>query len=146
MSELSVAATWIYETLAGDATLVALIASAPGRPGDPGIYDEKAEQGAAFPLVLFQDNNPEDVLGVGARRLMQSGEWLVRVVGQTRSYESLVTIADRIDTLLHLQDGSVSGGAVEGCHRERPYRLAYDVEGVEYREMGGFYYLYAKES
>lgn len=145
MSELSVAATWIYETLAGDSTLVAAIASAPGRD-EPGIYDEKAEQGATFPHVIFQDNGPDDVLGVGARRLIQSGEWLVRVVGQTRSYESLVTIADRIDTLLHLQDGSVSGGAVEGCHRERPFRMAYDVEGKPYREMGGFYHLYAKET
>lgn len=146
MSELEIAAKWIYATLAADETLTGLIANAPNG-SDPGIYRDSREQGSAFPCIVFQHMEGDDVLGVGARRIMHDCPWLIRAVKRDcRSYSDLSAIADRIDALLHRQSGSVTGGSVQGCYRVQPYALAYQHEGVECRELGGIYHIYAQEA
>ncbi len=40
---------------------------------------------------------------------------------------------------LHDKEGTVAGGTIYECLRERAFSLVEDVEGVQYRHLGGFY-------
>ena len=137
-----VAADWIYQTLAADETLTALLASAPS--GGPGIYDTDAEEGAPYPYVVFNLHDPNSVKGMGARRVWLDGLWIVRGVDECESFEELEAIADRIDALLHLQSGTVEAGRAE-AFQEDPFELAYAGGGRKFRELGGAYRVYAQE-
>lgn len=137
-----VAAAWLYETLAGDATLAGMLAVAPS--GGPGVYDTEAEEGATFPYVVFDAREQSSVLGTGARRVWQDGVWIVRGVAEGESFGELEGIANRIDALLHRQSGTVEGGRAE-AFQEDPFELAYSIGGRKFRELGGAYRVYAQE-
>lgn len=127
---------WLYERLAGDATLSGLVG---GR-----IYAFVAPQGTAFPFVVFAHQGGHDVLGVGPARVMVSLLYQVKAVGQTAAVADLQPVADRIDALLHGASGAVPDGTILACVREQAIEEAEVDDGVQYRHVGGLYRLIAQ--
>jgi hypothetical protein len=132
MAESARARSWLYQTLANDATLTPLI----GRR----IYSGRAEQGATFPYVIVQLLSPgNDLIVVGSARIWSDMLWLVKAVNRGTSTAALEPIADRIDALLHAKSGTVVGGVVHVAVRERPHELPERTDGVDYVNLGGEY-------
>lgn len=134
MSETVAIDKWLYSVLHADATLLA------AAPGD--VHADAAPRGTAFPLVIFSLQDAFDGMGVNGTRILVRATYQVKVVGQGASYNALDTAASRIDTLLHRTSGAVSGGTIYGCVRVEPLRYREDIDGVEYRHLGGFYELH----
>jgi hypothetical protein len=129
---------WLYQTLTGDTTLMALVTD---------VHTWPVPQGAALPYVLFQEQAARDVQGMGAERLWATGSWLVRVVSESASWGGdLEAAAKRIDTLLQAQGGTVSGGTVFVCVREHPFRLVESAQSRQFRHLGGIYRIMARQS
>ena len=138
--------SWITSTLQNDA---ALTAAAPGGVHAWPVLDEEK----VFPVVVFEyQPGSEDVNGVGARRIMVSAVYLVRVIGRECGIEDLKTAADRMDTLLTaaietpaspgVTPGTNTPG-VMGCYREQPFSMVEVDEGVRYPHLGGLYRILA---
>lgn len=130
--ETTAAERWLYETLAGDAELTALVSDR--------IFGYIAPIEAVFPLVVFQVQAGADVRGVGPTRIMSALTMVVRGVDRGQSFVGLEAIADRIDALLQGR----SGVGVLGCVRLEPLALAEVVDGIQYRHLGGIYQMYVQ--
>lgn len=128
---------WLYATLTGDTTLMALVT---------GVYTWPVPQDTALPYVLFQEQSARDMQGMGPMRIWSTGTWLVRIVAETRSWGgALETAANRLDVLLQAQSGTVTGGGrVFVCVREQPFRLVETVQSRQFRHMGGMYRIMAR--
>lgn len=128
---------WLTATLMGDATLAAAVGTR--------CYGYLAPQKATYPLLLFNLMDGDDVMGVGTARVMFTGLYQIKAVGQGPSFTAIKAIADRIDAVLHGATGSVVDGAILACTRERP--IAYvEVSGeTQYRHLGGLYRIIAQE-
>lgn len=127
---------WLYATLSGDVTLMALVS---------GVHNALASQGAALPYVVFNFQGGGDVRGVGPTRIMTSALYQVKAVGSGASYAGLKTAVDRIDVLLQGASGSVTDGWIYSCVREQP--IAYvetTTGGAQFRHLGGFYRIVAQ--
>ncbi len=127
---------WLYATLSGDVTLMALVS---------GVHNALAAQGAALPYVVFNFQGGGDVRGVGPTRIMTSALYQVKAVGSGASYAPLKSAVDRIDTLLQGASGSVTDGWIYSCVREQP--IAYvetTAGGAQFRHLGGFYRIVAQ--
>lgn len=133
--EAPAAEEWLYATLHGDATLMALVHGV--WPGG------EAPQGTAYPFVTFQQMAANDYAAVGAFRIWTNMLYLVKVVGETPDFASLNTAVARIDTLLHRGSGTAADGTVWSCVREQVIRLPETVQGKQYRTAGALYRLYA---
>ena len=131
MSETVAIDTWLYTVLHGDATLLA------AAPGD--VHADAAPRGSVFPLVIFALQDATDGMGVNGTRILTRATYIVKVVGQATGYKALDTAASRVDTLLHRASGSVVGGTIYSCVRTEPFQYREDLDGVEYRHLGGLY-------
>jgi hypothetical protein len=140
MNEMECARQFIYDKLAADGTLTALIGSSL-----PRIYPGMAEQGEAFPMIQIRWQG--QVGGGDTRTLNYERVWtrmrfLVVGIVDIRSYlDPLATIADKIDDLLERQTGSNSLGTVKHCVREAPYAKQYPEDGIIYTEQGAYFEL-----
>lgn len=140
MSETVIAEQWIYDELATDTTLMALIT---------GVYGYVAPDTAAYPFVIFSYlNDGEDELGVGGVTLLSLLRYVIRVVDDGESFVSMETAADRIKTLLHGKFGAApSGGTIVESIRVRPFATAEVLEGgTQIRQLGGVYQLRVQEA
>jgi len=128
---------WLYATLTGDTTLMALVT---------GVHTWPVLQDTPLPYVLFQEQSARDMQGMGPARIWVTGTWLVRIVAETRSWGgTLETTANRLDTLIQAASGTVTGGGrVFVCVREAPFRLVETVQSREFRHMGGIYRIMAR--
>lgn len=132
------ASSFIYSTLAGDATLNGLVGTK--------IYEAIAPPDAALPYVIFAEYSTREVLGMGANRLWADDMWIVRGVARQESYVTnpLKGIADRINALLHKSSGTDSYGTVWACVREERVRYPeIDEAGQQVRHLGGIYRIMA---
>ena len=131
---------WMVETLRGDATLTALLAS------NTSVYVGKAPQGAARPYVLIQLQVPRpDVVVVGAMRVMTDLGYLVRAIAEARTFSVPAAIAARVYTLLNGQSGSNADGTVLACVHEQPFEMVEDGPGgIELRHVGGEYRIHTQ--
>ncbi len=140
MNEMECARNFIYDKLAADGTLTALIGSSV-----PRIFPGMAEQGEAFPMVQVRWQG--QIGGGDTRTLNYSRVWtrmrflVVGVVEERNFIGSLATIADKIDDLLERQTGSNSYGEVKHCVREAPYSQQYERDSVIYTEQGAYFEL-----
>lgn len=129
---------FIRGQLAADTTLAAAI----GGTASPRIYESQAPQGAALPYVVFSPITwGEDVAEHAHYRIMQT--WLYQVVGHVENdFAQLETIANRIDAALDRTSGTVTGGTVLFCAREREIVPPPTNEaGIVFRQAGGEYRL-----
>lgn len=102
------------------------------------VYSNVAPQPAVYPLIVFSvQSGGNDLIVVGGERVWAAPLMWVRVIGKTASLTPIAATADAIDTALH----NTSGGVVASCIRESPFILAQEVDGVQYRHLGGFYRL-----
>jgi len=133
--ETAAAEEYLYSTLHGDGTLMALIHDVwPG-----GI----APQGTPYPFVTFQFMSGIDYAAVGAFRIWTNMLWLVKAVGETATFADLNAIVARIDTLLHRTSGTPVDGTVWSCTREQVINLPEVVSGKQYRTSGALWRIYA---
>lgn len=106
------------------------------------VYADIAPQGTPFPYILATNTDPgQDVMVVGASRVMVNAIWVVRGVAQGQQYSAtLKAIADRIDVLLHRKTAAiVGGGTLVASYREQPFRMPEVTNGISYRHLGGQY-------
>lgn len=139
--ELEIADQWLYETLAADDALAALV-------GDPKrIFADQADPGTTGLTVIFGVLSPDDVLtATGGERVMVDALYLVKAVASQDDAEDWLGVlrdaARRIDAVLHKAAGTAAGGFVFSCIRQRPFRLVENDEaGVQHRHRGGEYRL-----
>jgi hypothetical protein len=132
INESTLADTWLYATLHGDATLMALIT---------GVYADIAPLNATFPHVVFALQDAPEIQSINGTTILVAGTYLVKIVGEGPSYTALDPAYSRVHALLHRQHSSSASGYVYGCAREEIVRYAETVDGKQYRHLGGLYSL-----
>ena len=125
---------WLTTVLAGDSILSAAVS---GR-----VYGDMAPQNSTTPLVLFAFLGGADKV-VTLRTRLTNAIYLIRAVGTGSSFNSLRTIADRMDDLLVTslpdQGTIVEDIRVASCLREQPHQRKDMENGVPVVYLGGFY-------
>jgi hypothetical protein len=136
--ESVVADQFIYEKLAADAALTAIVGSR--------IYGDSVPQGAQYPYILFQFLSAVDRRTVGPNRLLTNMLYIVQVVDAATSYGGdMSTVAARIDAVLHASSGTTASGQAFACVREEQFRLVERLaDKTEIRRLGGRYRILAK--
>lgn len=130
---------WIYATLSSDATVVASVGTR--------IYRDVPPQGAAYPLIVYQEQPfVDDLVGLGGIRILTSALYLIKGIAKGESFIALEPVMDRVDTLIHAKAGSTSDATILSCVRERPYSITYEDMGVKYKQLGGFYRIQVQPS
>lgn len=123
---------WLYATLSGDATLAGLVDDRISGTLSPVLLET--------PYVTFLCQSPRDIIGVGGTRISTDNLYMVKAVAQTSTWDTLLPIAKRIDTLIDMTGHAVSyGGGSLTCKREMIHELAEVSEGLQYRHLGGIY-------
>lgn len=133
-AETTIIDEWLYATLTADAQVAAIVGNR--------VYNTVAPREATFPCIVFQHQASTDVAGVGALRIMVNALYVVRGIVEGRSFHR--SLASAIDAAIHRKDAILSGGEVLSCTREEPFSLAEDVDGAEYRHLGGIYRIYVQ--
>lgn len=107
------------------------------------LFNTAADQGAAFPRVVFKDVTPPAEGGIrynfGSRRV--STRYLFRIVGVVDELAGLTsgTIDNAIDDTLHDASLSLSPFALLVCRRVANVNEPITVDGRSFRERGGLY-------
>jgi hypothetical protein len=151
LNEPIAADQWIYSTLKADSALTALI----GGSTAPRIYNEQVPQdgpATLYPCIIYQMQSAVDVQIVGPRRFWSNMLYLVRGVHETGSYSgSLLTIAERIDEVLHAKPSPAGPpatnayGIIWACVSEQPFRLPEVQNGRNFRHQGRIFRIYASK-
>jgi hypothetical protein len=147
--ELSLYEAWVYTTLSSDTTLVAMLGTQPATIGGEGIFSGYAPKAAVFPAILIRyisQIGSGDLYVNGARRVWTRARYQIVAVDERTDYEGLVSAADRIDTLLSIQQAvPVTGGNIMQSIREFPFRRpVYEGANQEFRELGAFWDIIAQ--
>lgn len=130
MSETYSVDQWLYQNLASDATLTAVV----------GTRFHADEAASVFPYIQWTYISGTEVQGHSANTIFVNCLYLVKAVGKTRAYGDLIPLANRIHTLLHRKaSDTLAGDHILSCVREETYRLAELESGVSYRHLGGIY-------
>lgn len=132
-AETTLAERWLHTTLSADSALAAVVA---GR-----IYSYQAAARAALPYVVFHlQSGGQDIAVVGAHRVWADLLYAVKAVAEGESFGGGVeTAAGRIDALLHRGSGTVTGGKVLMCVRERPLAYVENAGDRRFQHLGGLY-------
>ena len=129
--------SWLYTTLAADATVASVVGTR--------IYAEEAPQGVTFPLVLFAHIGNTDVLRGLANSRMSKTIWLVRAVGAGFSTQgSLKTVADRFDPLLLKSNVVVDSVRINTVQHDQGH-VRKDLEnGIPTTYLGSYYLIFCQ--
>jgi hypothetical protein len=134
MIETATAEKWIFDTGTTDAIMIALVGTR--------WYNEGGPQGVTYPYVLYSHyaSNP-DTLGMGANRVLARLEYIICGIDNSRSYTRLTPIANQIDELFNMKGSIVipGYGMILYSRRFQPFKLAEDLDTVNYRRLGGRY-------
>ncbi len=120
---------FVYETLNADVGL-------QGK-----VHDALAPEGAVPPYVVFQQQAGTDVPTANGTRIMASLLYLVRVIGEGRSFAALKALANAVDQRLQRASGANVDGQIFSCVREQVLKRSYIEEGKEYREVAQLFRL-----
>ena len=129
---ITTALTFLYATLSGDTTLMALVS---------GVYQDIAPVGTVPDYVTFGIQSPgNDTLTSTAVRILSEPLALVRAIGPQADMSNLSAAATRIDTLLKLVRNDPATGVL-CCYRVSPFYLPEPqlVNGAPWVEIGGLY-------
>ena len=132
-AELPTIEKWIYQQLAGDATVTGIVGNR--------IYSEIAPQGAIFPLVLFAHIGNVDVLRAGRNGRMAKNIFLVRAIGEGSSTTGVLkTVADRFDPLLLKNNQEIDDVRIAYVQHDQ-HAIRKDAESGKPMVYVGSYYL-----
>lgn len=147
VTELSIAESWIFQVLAGDAEMDALFMANGSTDAEARVWPGIAPSGTPEPYIIaaFQGGRDVNGLGNGLARIFSRPQYQVVAMGPAITLGKLAPFAARIDTLLHGKSGTLLDddltvlGRVLSCVRVRPFSLPEDVAGRQYRRLGGLY-------
>lgn len=124
---------WLYSTLTGDATLTGLVG---GR-----ISGTLSDQVLALPYVHFSLQSDRNIIALGGETIVVDCRYLVKAVGKTSSWSTILPIARRINQLVHrpYETFQVAGVGSLSTHRDSIVQQAEIDSGIQYRHLGGIY-------
>jgi hypothetical protein len=143
VTEVYVAMRWIHSVLEADSTLCA------DRRRLAPIYDSIGPRAdgsiITLPAVVYSLQTPmPDTRVVNSVRLYNGSIYLVRGIAEW-PYTNLDAIAARIDALLHLAKGTISGGEVLSSERESPFEMFEPPSGgSQNKQSGGLFLIRAR--
>jgi len=126
---------FIVSTLTGDATLMGMITKVYEAPADKptGVY------------ITFARMRPGTDVSVVAGNIVFTNElYQVAVHKQTNDYNDILPAFERVHTLLHLAEGTVSQGRVLRCRRINTITQKGVEDNLPYRKLGGLYQIYVQ--
>jgi hypothetical protein len=129
--ESMLALQWFNTVLTGDSTLMSLV------PGN--IYRAMAPPNTVTPFIIIALQASTDVITMNGFRLITSLLYQVKAVGPSGVTATLAQAAARIDDLLGLTSGVVTGGAILSCIRDSPLQTDEIVNGELWTNIGGLY-------
>lgn len=139
MNETIYAGDWIRTLIEEDSVL------------DVQAYRDLIPSDSPLPAVRFYVRDSSDVRGAarGTQRILTTIDWIVVVVNRGLGMAGLVPLVDRLDYVLHRDDGNpltpevaslIPEITVDACIRVEPWDLVEPEEsGVQYRHLGGMY-------
>lgn len=141
MTELDVMDVYIETLLKANTDLMKAVT---------GIYNTVPPNPDNCPYIIFNCQNPQDIIMGGGIRVGTKALYQIRVAGLNMSFLQLRSIATLLDTALNLQSGitgdeeNPTGLVWEVC-REKPisYTEKHSPTGT-YFYRGGLYRIYAK--
>lgn len=134
---------WVYQTLTLDAELAGYLGGA--QAVFQRVWEGVAPAGTGEPWIVFTVMEPQDVKGVGMVQVMSRASVMVKVIGKGSSYGPLLPIYKRAHALLEAQSNkAVTDGLVLTSHRVSGVQYPEQVNGTEYRHLGGIYDMYAQ--
>ncbi len=137
VSAPALAESYLYSTLSGDATLMALIT---------GVYSTVAPQGAVYPFIVFASLAGKDIQEIGPLRTMSQQLYEIKAISNAPSIVGLDAIMARVDALIQGHGPvTLSGGYILGARRERTMVLGSPEAGVQYRQLIFTYRIYTQE-
>lgn len=136
MSEVAQAYAFVIAAMQAD---TALTTAATG-----GVWQGFAPIGTSAPYALVSRQSGHDVLTVSADRVFTHVLMQIKAVGLASDYDTLVTIANRIDALFGKRGPSSpsTGGSLLDTYRES--EVAYEevpAPGVQVSHLGGLYHI-----
>jgi len=125
---------WLYTVLSNDLQIQGQVGSR--------IYADEAPQNAAVPMLIFAFLGGSDRL-LALRGRLSSVLYLVRAVDEGSSYDSVLTVADRIDEVLTTAVPTfgtiLDDTRITSCYREQPHQRKDSQFGVPTVYLGGYY-------
>jgi hypothetical protein len=139
---------WIYNTLAADADVLALVGRHSQHNG-PLIYHDVVDSGAAPEdlVIIFQDQGggAADAYAMGTDLIVSEAVYAVRVVGPRSKIVDVRRLAQRVHVALQGKTyGAATDGTVLVCTRERTLPSRSYEEDLLYEERGGIYLISAQ--
>ncbi len=134
-AELTACKKWIMKNLTGSAALTALVGNR--------IYHRRAQQGSAFPYVIFAFQSSTERLGSGAARIFTRPAYLVKAVGNRVSDADLEAISELVDQILiSAPQDRIGGVYVLSAYRETAIEYDELLNNERVNHVGGTYRLY----
>lgn len=138
----------IHESAIGLEYLISKLSSdsvlANDAPG--GVFRVMAAPTTQPPYTIIASHSGADVLSMNGFRIMTDLLYQVFVAGPSAMMSQIISAASRVDDLLRLSSGMVTGGYVLSCIRESPIELDEEVVGELWLRMGGLYRLYVQQT
>jgi hypothetical protein len=129
---------WLKAVLTGDSTLMGYATG--------GVFHSLAPPNTAPPFVIMSYQAGIDVTTLNAFRLMDELSYQVKVVGPVTLMSTLALAAERIDILLGLASGTITGGYILSCYREQPLMMDELVNTEVWTNVGGLYRLQLEQT
>lgn len=121
-----------YALLTGDATLAGLVTG--------GWHLDAAPDGTSEPYGVLHQQSAPDMRTMNAYLIHTDPLITVRVIGSQALYTTLLTAAQRVDTLLGRTSGTAPDGTViTAVYRENELNIPELVGGVLKTALGGTY-------
>ncbi len=144
-AELTELKNFLYDTLAGDATLQGLLGGAT----NPRVYADQIPQSVldtGSVVLFFRTQSPGvDANGLGTVRLAAEPLMYVVAVRKGQPNTAQKQVDARTDAILKEVRASVSGGHVISLQREWPVdRPYYDSANNRYHDLGGAWRSYVR--
>jgi hypothetical protein len=135
-AELARVEQWLYSTLAADPTIAGVVGTR--------IYADEAPQEAAFPLIVFAHIGNVDVLNSFGNGRVAKVIYLVRAVAKGSSVNPILSVADRFDPLLLVNNVTV-GTTYINYVQHFQHAIRKDSEnGVPLSYLGSYYYIFCQ--
>lgn len=139
--EIKLMADWIYSACAADATITAAVGTR--------IYPLLAEQGAAFPRLLYQPETElageGDVYTLGWSHIWLRTRWLITLIDQYHGTTRIDAAIAALVTALHgAEYVDVDGGQIIWCQRKESFWLPQEIEGLPVHKRGYFFEIAAR--